>query len=44
MTNGHLKEAFRCLNEENSLHYDPDTVRKTIHACAVMHNFRKLNV
>ena len=43
ITNGHLKEAFRCLHKEKGLHYDPNTVRKTIKACAVMHNFRKLN-
>ena len=43
MTNGHLKEAFRCLHKERGLHYDPETVKKTIYASAVMHNFKNLN-
>ena len=43
MTNGRLKEVFRCLNKERGLHYDPETVTKTIKASAVMHNFIKLD-
>jgi len=39
---GVLKERWRCLKCDRTLHYRPEKAGKIVNACAVLHNFCQL--
>lgn len=42
-TFGILSNMWRSISRSRKLYYDPFKVAKIVVACAVLHNFRKLN-